>query len=69
MAGRMIRVQHQPFDIGGAEMEYSCFPVIDPHDGMKVMTIHRAGSFHPAVESYTVASAVGMDDARGSAEP
>jgi hypothetical protein len=38
--GRMIRVQHEPFDIGRAEMEHSCFTVIDPNDRMKVMTAH-----------------------------
>jgi hypothetical protein len=41
VAGGMIRVQHELFDIGRAEMEYPCFMVIDPNDGMKVMAVHR----------------------------
>jgi hypothetical protein len=38
--GRMIRVQHEPFHIGRAEVEDPCFMVIDPNDRMKVMTVH-----------------------------
>jgi len=41
VASGMIRVQHQSFDVGRAEMEYPCFMVIYPNDGVKVMTVHR----------------------------
>ena len=37
---RMIRVQHQPFDVGRTEVEYAGFMVIDPNDRMKVMDRH-----------------------------
>jgi hypothetical protein len=43
--GRMIRVQHEPFHIGPAEMEYACFMVIDPNDRMKVMAAHKMRPF------------------------
>ena len=40
---RVIRVQHQPFDIGRAEMEHAGFTVIDPDDRMIVMRRHGMG--------------------------
>src|SRR5258706_11715565 len=43
--GRMIRVQHEPFHIGRAEMEHACFMVIDPNDRMKVMAAHGMSPF------------------------
>jgi hypothetical protein len=39
--GRMIRVQYQLVDVGWAEMENAAFMVIDPDDGMKVMSVHK----------------------------
>jgi hypothetical protein len=45
VAGGMIRVQHQSFDIARVEMEYPCFMVIDPNDRMKVMAVHRGAPF------------------------
>jgi hypothetical protein len=32
--GRMIRVEHEPFHIGRAEVEHARFMVIDPNDRM-----------------------------------
>jgi hypothetical protein len=43
--GRMIRVQHEPFHIGRAEMEHACLMVIDPNDRMKVMAAHGMSPF------------------------
>jgi hypothetical protein len=63
VAGGMIRVQHQSFDVGRAEMEYPCFMVIYPNDGMKVMAVHRAAPLfvfeNCHTPSYTAASADG----------
>jgi hypothetical protein len=33
-------MQHEPFHICWAEMEYTCFMVINPNDRMKVMNVH-----------------------------
>jgi hypothetical protein len=43
--GRMIRVQHEPFHIGRAEMEHACLMVIDPNDRMKMMAVHGMSPF------------------------
>jgi hypothetical protein len=45
--GRMIRVQHEPFHIGRAEMEHACLMLIDPNDRMKMMAVHGNESFRP----------------------
>jgi hypothetical protein len=42
--GGIVRVQHQLLDIGRAEMEHPRFAMIDPDDGVMVMTAHM-GSF------------------------
>jgi hypothetical protein len=42
--GGIVRVQHQLLDIGRAEMEHPRFAMIDPDDGVMVMTGHM-GSF------------------------
>jgi hypothetical protein len=42
MAGRVIRMQHQPLDISRAEMEHPCLMMINPDNRMKVMAIHEA---------------------------
>ena len=39
--GRVIRVQHEPFHVGWAEMEYACLMMIDPDSRMKVMIGHE----------------------------
>src|SRR5215467_7810659 len=59
VAGGMIRVQHELFDISRAEMEHPCFMVIDPNDGMKVMAVHRGAPpirFSKLPQFYTVAA-------------
>ena len=37
---RMIRMQNESFDVRWAELENTGFVVIDPNDGMVVMTVH-----------------------------
>jgi hypothetical protein len=37
---RMIRMQNESFDVRWAELENTGFVVIDPDDGMVVMTVH-----------------------------
>ena len=44
---RMIRVQHQPLDIGRAEMKYARFMMIDPDDRMIVL-VHNMTPSRPA---------------------
>ena len=39
--GRVIRVQHEPFHVGWAEMEYACLMMIDPDSRMKVTMGHE----------------------------
>ena len=39
--GRVIRVRHEPFHVGWAEMEYACLMMIDPDSRMKVMIGHE----------------------------
>jgi hypothetical protein len=46
---RMIRVQHQLLDVGRAEMKHARFMVVDPHDGVKVMTAHGKYPFNSMV--------------------
>ena len=55
---RTIRMQHQPLDIGWAEMEYARFMVVDPHDGVKVMAAHgnspfaRTGAIQSSIDDH-----------------
>ena len=42
--GGIVRVQHELLDIGRAEMEHPRFAMIDPEDGVMMMTGH-VGSF------------------------
>jgi len=44
--GRMIRVQHQPFDIRRAEMEHPRFMVIDPNNRVEMLG-HGTSPFEP----------------------
>jgi hypothetical protein len=46
MPRRMVRVQHQPFDLVGTELEHAGFVVIDPDDRVEVtMNRHEILSF------------------------
>jgi hypothetical protein len=42
---RIVRVQHQPFDVRWAEMEHARFMVINPNNRVKVMDCHKIWSF------------------------
>ena len=45
VSGRIIRVQHEPFHLGRAEMEHARLTVIDPDDRVKVIAAHGMGPF------------------------
>jgi hypothetical protein len=51
--GRMIRVQHQPFDIRRAEMEHPRFMVINPNDHVVVLG-HVMSPFKPGGIAKTI---------------
>jgi hypothetical protein len=42
---RMIRMQHESFDVRRVEMENAGFVMIDPDDSMLVMVVHDIGTF------------------------
>ena len=39
---RVVRMQHQFFDVGRAEMKYARFLMVDPNDGVEMMLTHIA---------------------------
>ena len=45
MPRRMIRMQHESFDVRRAEMEDAGLVMIDPDDGMLVMAVHETSPF------------------------
>jgi hypothetical protein len=55
VSGRMVRMQHQCFDVGRAEMKHASFTVIDPDRRMIMMFGHPLGPFQ-SIETTSAAN-------------